>query len=524
MKHIVAAFLILLTLLSACEGTGDSVSTQKTAKAVTDPSPEVLKMPFDASPLLPEYPLVTEPTTIRLVMPVPGQEPNAGIQDLFSAFTQTTGISLDYDAFPNETYLEGLELLVASGEPLDLILSAPAYMTNTELSGNLIPLDDLIEAYAPNYIRVANNCYDGVLSLIEESGEIMQLYRFYEEPQMTPGLGTVIREDWLMELGMDLPETYDDYAQLLIAMKNRYDPDLPFRMLPEGVISGDLFTAGFGISLGTSSAFQGIFQQDGVVKFGALEPGFTDYITLIRDWYDQGIITSAYTDTVELGSNSYLIDLSTGASGVFFVPVSAYHTLEGMCEFPISPAMDPVRESGDVTHLANSRATSIYASGLSIPQTCENPELVMQAADWFYSEEAIQIGNYGAATTPGEDDVSAFAEMTLEDWELYTTDLQGTLQIDRIQWMLSEDTVLLSVWNQQKDTADMLPPVCLDEDQRYTYEEIMLDVGTYVDGCVAWLIRGEMAIEEIAEVQEKIREMGLEEAMDLLQEALDHYR
>lgn len=149
MKHIVAAFLILLTLLSACEGTGDSASTQKTAKAVTDPSPEVLEMPFDASPMLPEYPLVTEPTTIRLVMPVPSQEPNAGIQDLFSAFTQTTGISLDYDAFPNETYLEGLELLVASGEPLDLILSAPAYMTNTELSGNLIPLDDLIEAYAP---------------------------------------------------------------------------------------------------------------------------------------------------------------------------------------------------------------------------------------------------------------------------------------------------------------------------------------------------------------------------------------
>ena len=71
----------------------------------------------------------------------------------------------------------------------------------------------------------------------------------------------------------------------------------------------------------------------------------------------------------------------------------------------------------------------------------------------------------------------------------------------------------------------MLPPISLtlDEDEIDRYEQIMLDVGTYSDGCVAQLINGDMPISEIPNVQAKLKEMDIEEVIDILQRALDNY-
>lgn len=524
MKRLSALLLILILLLSACDGS--QVQTASAGSVMSEDTPEKFETPFDATPAEPDYPLVNEPTELRLLFPLQGEEISQGMDALFSAFEETTGIKLSLNPLPTADYLMDINTMIASGEMPDLIMSAPEYMMDPEQSGVLMQLDDLITEYAPNYIRAANNCYDGVLSLIEESGEVMRLYRFFDEPRVTPGIGAVIRADWLEELGMESPETYEDYHQLLTAMKNKYEPELPFRMLPAGLTNGDNFSAGFGISLGSRSAFNGFYQQDGIVKYGMLEDGFTEYVTMMRQWFDEGLITLAYTDLVDLSSNSYLIDLSTGESGVFFVPTSAYKPLEGICEFPLTPGMDPVRNTGDTTHLANSRATSIYSSGLSIPEICENPELAMQAADWFYSEEAVLLGNYGieGQSDAAEGEKPAFAEITYEELAQYTTDIQGIILNARIELALESYAELFTVWNRQKDTIYMLPDVYLDEDEVYRYEEVMLDVGTYADGCVAQLISGDMPISEIPNVQAKLKEMEIEEIIDMLQKALDSYR
>lgn len=526
MKRLFALWLSLILLLSACGGT--QVQTTSDGNMMLEDTPEKIETPFDAAPGEPDYPLVSESTELRLVFPIQGDDLSVGMETLVSAFEEATGITLSLNPLPATEYLMDFNTMIASGELPDLIMSAPAYMLDPELSDGLMPLNDLIAEYAPNYIRAANNCYDGVLPLIEESGEIMQLYQFYDEPRSTPGIGTVIRADWLEELEMEPPETYEDYHQILTAMKNKYEPELPFRMLPAGITDGDNFTAGFGVSLGSRSAFNGFYQQDGVVKYGMLENGFTEYVTMMRQWFEEGLITLAYTDSADLYSNSYLIDLSMGESGVFFVSASAYKTLEGMCEFPITPGMDPVQNTGDISHLASQRATSIYGTGLSISSFCPNPELAVQAADWFYSEEAVQLGNYGIAGKPNstEKGTPEFSEMSLEEILWYTTDMQGVILNTRIERILEGYGYdeIFSVWNQQKDTAYMLPDVFFDEDEVDRYQDIMLDVGTYADGCVAELIRGELPISEIPNVQAKLKEMGIEEIIDMLQNALDRYR
>lgn len=522
MKRLLPMFLVFTLLLSACGGSGAQI-TSKGHDGVKDTKVE---SPFDASPETPEYPLVDEPTELGLLFPLHGENIKEGTAALLSAFEETTGITLSLNPRPANDYLMDINTMVASGDVQDLILSAPEYMMDPDMSDLLLPLDDLVRDYAPNYIRAANQCYDGVMSLVEESGQIMRLYRFYDEPIVTPSIGAVIRADWLEGLGMEPPETYEDYHQLLRAMKNEYDPELPFRLFPQGLAGGDNFTAGFGVSLGSETAFNGFYQQDGTVKYGMLEEGLTEYVTMMRQWFEEGIITLSYTDSADVGSNSYLIELSSGGSGVFFVPISAYKTLEGMCDFPIVPSMDPVQQEGDISHLASNRPTSIYSAGLSITEICENPELAMQAADWFYSEEAARIGGYDIEGESDREEAGApeFAELSPAQLDRYTSDIQGTIMYDWVQVKLGDYREIFSVWNRQKDSRDMLPDLFLDEDQRERYASVMVDVGTYADGCVAQLISGDMPIGEIPNVQAKLKEMGLEEILQMLQEALEDFR
>lgn len=519
MKRMSLVVLALVLLLSACRGAGGQAASEA-SKGKKETSVE---SPFHGCPEVPEYPLTDQPTELRLLFPIQGEAIPAGTEKLFSAFEETTGITLDLYPVPANDYLMDINTMIASGEVPDLILSAPDYMLDPDMSDVLLPLDDLVCEYAPNYIRAANQCYDGVLSLVEESGQIMRLYRFFEEPITVPSLGAVIRADWLEELEMEPPETYEDYHQLLSAMKSEYDPELPFRMFSQGLAGGDNFTAGFGISLGSETAYNGFYQQDGVVKYGMLEAGLTEYVTMMRQWFEEGLITLSYTDLADVRSNSYLIELSTGESGVFFVPTSSYKILEELCDFPLVPAMDPVQNPGDVSHLTSSRPTAIYGGGLSISTFCETPELAVQAADWFYSEEAARIGGYGieGESYRMENGVPEYTELSLLQLGQYTSDIQGIIPNDWVQMKLGDYTEIFSVWNQQKDSRDMLPELFLNEDQRERYGAIMVDVGTYADGCVAQLVSGDMPISQIPDVQARLKEMGLEEIMAMLQEALD---
>ena len=519
MKRIAVTLLAVLLLMQGC-GVKEDYSSELEIEA-----PAALAV-FAEAPESPVYPLAAESTSLSVIYPAAAEEVTEGTKHFVDVFVKETGITLQMHPLPYGEYLSDINVILSGEDVPDLIYDAPGYLMDTDQMDVLLPLDDLIAEYAPNYIQTAGNCYDGLQALIEDNGHIMRMYQFYEEPQFIPYLGVAIRQDWMEELGIDPPETYDDYHDLLLAMKNQYGCKLPFRMLPAGITGADNFTSGFGVSVGAHTASNGFYQVDGVVKYGLLEAGFEDYITTMRKWYDEGLITVAYRDNVDLGSNSYLIDLSTGDSGVFFLPLESFDLLAGMCGFPIIAGMDPVTETGAVSHLAPSRATSIAGAGVSITELCKNPELAVQAADWFYSDAATITGNYGTEgkTYTLQDGTPEYTELALSNLKNMTADLQGIVSVEREAVFLSDYKPILDVWTRQKDTDDMLPELYFGKKVQDAYETLMLDINSYGDGCVAQLISGDMPISEIPAMRERLKELHIEEALAIWQKALDNYR
>ena len=255
MRRIIILLLAALFLLSAC-GVKEDYSSELEAAVK---APDAMSA-FEAVPAGPVYPLVEEPTMLSVMYPSYLEDVSEGTKQLADAFTVETGITLKLRPAAANNYLSDLTTILSAGDVPDLLYDPPGYLMDTDQMGVLLPLEDLIPAYAPNYLRAANGCYDGLQALIEDNGHIMRMYQFYEEPRFTPTLGVAIRQDWMEELGIDPPETYDDYHALLLAMKNRYGCKLPFRMLPSGAASGDCFTAGFGVSVGSRTASNGFYQ------------------------------------------------------------------------------------------------------------------------------------------------------------------------------------------------------------------------------------------------------------------------
>ena len=228
--------------------------------------------------------------------------------------------------------------------------------------------------------------------------------------------------------------------------------------------------------------------MDGTIHYGPLEEGFTQYLTLLHNWYQEGIITSKFLDFTDFDTNSYLIELSTGECGAFFLPAGAYETLSGMCSFPIAPGMDPVQASGDTTHLAPDCATVIWGPGYSVSTACDAPELAVMALDWLYTPEARVLSAYGTESVSYEitDDQPRFTALVQEDPSLqlpnYAAMTLGSCISSEIV-LLHSASNLMEVWNRQKDDAYMIPQgVQMTQEESEEYTALAADISTYKIG------------------------------------------
>lgn len=528
MKRFSLVFpLLFFTLLCGCGSEKDVPEAMPHQDFVSD-SAESQNSVFRASPEAISYPLEDAPGVLTLSYPLAIDSLPAGDQQLLSTWESATGVHMDATGIPADNYQMNLNTVVASGEIPDLMFLVPEYFMNQD-QDILLELNNLIAQYAPNYISAVNELDGGPQAAANVDGNIYSMCVLMDQPTILSGFGLVLRQDWVEELGVSSPETYDDYHDLLLAIKNTYHPAQPLRLPESGVTGYNNFCAGFGISLGSRSANHGFYQVDGTVHYGPLEEGFTQYLTLLHQWYQEGIINSKFLDFTDFESNSYLIELSTGDCGAFFLPASSYETLEGMCSFPLTPGMDPVQVSGDTTHLAPNCATVVWSQGYSISTTCENPELAMMTLDWLYTAEARTFSAYGTEGVSYErtDGRPTFTALVQENPTVQLTShtalTLGTC-IAQESIRLMSDSDVLNVWNQQKDAAYMIPQGAqMTQEDSEEYTALAADISTYIDSLIPQFIIGERPLSDIPAVQEKIRSWDVDRCIELWQAALDRY-
>lgn len=567
MKHIKSIFCMLLALamllglMAGCgggtasgpESAADaeaSVESAAPTTAVEEPAdvPEesaaasAAEAEPEEAPAAPSYPLVTDGTSLEYFISF---DSNWGeyvdswaVHPAFQMAEEITGVHIDFKEISASAYETQFNLMVASGDYPDMIDGFATNYTsgvdNAIEEGIIIDLADYMEEYAVNYCALMAQNPMAAKDTRTDSGAVGSLYNL-KQGSTGPMIGAFTRQDWLDEQGLSAPETYEDYENMLRTFKSAYDCSSPLYITKTGIPNDDWLATGYGVKLGGGMTGPW-YVEDGTVKCGYLEPGFTDYITMMQEWYLDGLLSS---DFISVEDTTFSPDaagtIQEGRAAVwysFYRQDNSWGDNSNDPDFEAVAIADAVQNKGDIIPFGNSDSI-VDRAGTSVSTGCENPELAIEWLDFWYSEQGIILSNYGVEGTSYTLDENGEPQLT----ELITDNPNGasqtammyayTLQVPSYydtNRTLRVDYGDRTTWGSNRTADNDYPTnVTMTAEEGSAFSATFSDIETYAEETFAKFIIGEEPLDQIGTFQEKLRSMGIDTCLAIKQDAYDRY-
>ena len=498
-----------------------------------------------------DLPLTDEPVTVTMWM---GVNPNVLkiTEDigndcaLWNELASRTGVNLEFTVVNPDTESEKFNLMVASNDLSDIISNATTLYTN---GGEAAVADEILidhlpyltEELTPQICKLMEAYPDAVPEALTESGWLAGMPQLSMQTETTQTFGPMIRKDWLDELGLNVPETYDELHDVLAAFKEKKGADAPLLLnyAATGINNG--LVEGYGIFglVADAAMSEPYYQVDDTVMYGPIQPEFKEYLTMIHDWYQEGLIWQdfmSYTDFQNPPTDVILAD----RAGVFYAEVTYIATLEDASNtegFELVAIPDFVQKSGDTIPFKEERA---YAASTpwSISTQCECPELLMQWCNYMYTDEGALLCNYGIEGESfeyNENHVPVFTDLVLNNPDMITVACSllyskygGAGVIDAYRYTpgyTEKQRNATELWLENLDTECEFPnAVQFKVEESTEYSTIMSDLNTYATQSTLKFITGELSVEDDWDAYiANLESLGVVRVQEICQIAYDRY-
>ena len=436
-----------------------------------------------------------------------------------------------------------LDRMFGSGELLDVLILSENVNYRGGVSaavrdGVYWDLTDYVEKYMPNYTSLINTDDDLRRAAYDDDNRITGLLSLscdVEEKKLATGLaagGMIMREDWLEDSGLPVPETYEDWEQVLTVFKEKYGCRQPL-YIPSGVYSME--SPGFCSGMGVLPFMQ---MNGDRIEYGPVTEGWKDYVHLMHDWYEKGLIGSEFVVNDSLGiDENACIREETGA-------MLYYYARAGYLEKAISDdarfcaVRYPVRERGMTVQGGERRTIASKVVFVTKAVSEERLPEVLKILDAMYDPALVKelvFGTEGEDYTYDEEGNIRFSDAILtyggkNGWEKVLEEklMPSTLLLmkDWRRELLLEsekELALREIWNQ--DGTDLyVPDISLDSDEQYLYSSVMDAVQPYVKDMTCRMIVGAADIDLTWKgYVQTIQAMGIEDAVRAYQNAYNRY-
>ena len=215
-----------------------------------------------------------------------------------TAFSELSGVTLEHTQVSNNEYYELLEIAFASGtEPNVFDLSADTKLAYYASQGGIADLTDLVKE---------SGIYDKVDPAVWESVSVDG--KIYGIPgEMPSGAITYVRQDWLDELGMEVPANYDEFLNMLRAFKNDIE-ECKIPLTVPGLVSAQNLPEFY------QDATPDLTKVNGQWVDGMAQDNMTAAMQRMQDAYAEGLIDmEAVTNTTSACRDKWY----AGEVGVF---------------------------------------------------------------------------------------------------------------------------------------------------------------------------------------------------------------
>ena len=460
---------------------------------------------------------------------------------IYQVAEEKTGVHMEYQPLSTSASAEQFNVMIASGSYPDLIGWGLNYTTGDDAAVEediYYDLIDYIAEYAPNYFNILATDDELLDTAITDGGHIVGFHAVRTE-QTLGKAGLAIRTDELQKLGLDKPYTIEEFKNTLAAFK---DDGLkqPLVMLAPGAIQDNWLAAAFNVSAFCNSFPMSVaptYVEDGEIKFGPLEEGFKEYITLIHDWYEKGYI---HSDFVSLNSNwnspDYANAITSGDAGIFYADqgnLGGYIAASEIPGFAVEATYDMHATKDSINHFAQYTKKSV-GNGFKITTNCENIELACKWGDWWYSEEGSLLANYGVEGVSFDyvdgkpvlnETVTDAPEGMRDALLIYASNDTICCVIDpnAVTSGYSEvDKAAPEIWNEGMDDSMVIAStVTLSADENTRAANIYSDIETICLEAIAKFITGEKPLTDYDSFVESIRSAGIDDYLAIQQGAYD---
>ncbi len=544
------ALCLLASLLAGCGG-GTTESAAPTAAATEAPSeataqPEAAETEAPAQETEPAgitYPLEGDTVELTLFYMLDASYGfEATDMTLWSALEEATNVHIELTWTTPMAYGEQLNVAVATGDLTDLIRNAgnqfTAGLDYAVDQGIIIALNDYLETDMPDFYAALTSDENYWNSVVTSNGTIAEANGLYYEAY-GPQSGFVIRADWLEELSLEAPETIDEWHEVLTAFKTELGCDYPLWLSSAGAYTGDFFGSAYDTATMVASSKYPFYNVDGTIHFGPLEEGYYSYLELMTTWFQEGLIDPDFAS-----ATGYMFPLppgdpATGKYGIWCTMLTMFDQYAGLsddADFAIVPLTDPVAYSGQTTHLGFD-IDYVNQGSIAITTSCDEIEAACRWINYGYTEEGILLYNFGVegeGFTYDEAGEPVYTDLVLNnpDGLTFTAaqfryaggDNSPTVINFRSGWTTYSDAALsaMETWGSVSDGAYELPrDFALTSEEQEEFNNIYIDIETYITESVLRFITGEMALSEYDTFVATIEQMNIQACIDLYQGALD---
>lgn len=452
---------------------------------------------------------------------------------VFKEMEKRTGIEVEF-IHPQGQVQEQFDLMILSQDLPDIIKynwkTVPGGAAKYVEENIIITIEDLLEeGYAPNFKRLMDEYPTISRDIKDDDGRIYGLAMVRPEPELKIYKGLIIRGDWLDHLGLDMPEDTDQLYDVMKAFKDG-DPNGngkadEWAFSGSGFLKGGMPVGSLLWSFGTHASF---YRVDGEVKYGPLEPEFKEGLAYINKMFVEGLLDPDYMIMGRDELDEKVLNNEVGAA-YHFQPTSFMRKMEDVDPKFRIDAMPHIKGPGGYSGSLNSQYIEdvVFVHTTGITTANEYPKETLRWLDYAFSEEGNLLFNFGAEGVSFEmvDGKPQYIEGIVREQHIMARNGWALKQdIDYFRQITAKFGLdAIDVWK-DANTDRILPQLSFKQDEDERIADILPDIEKYADDTINKFVLNEESLDNYDNFVAQLKEMGIEEILDIYQEAYDRYQ
>jgi putative aldouronate transport system substrate-binding protein len=429
---------------------------------------------------------------------------------------------------------EKFPIMITSGEYPDIIAGSVNDINKFGSQGAFIPLNDLMKD-KPNLTKYLMDDKEAKSQTINADGNM------YAVPMLSAvrtSEGPLIRQDWLERLSLPMPETIDDWYNVLKSFKEKDangngDPndEIPVATIDKYFYN---FADAWGIDLNLDGRWM---EENGKMIYTPIDPRAKEYLATMNKWYNEGLFDKELISRQDKDYTSLIFNDKVGATNHWIGYIAGLNVrpeVKNVAGFNFQVTAPPVLKKGDKP-LTSRQQQIVVPLAWGISSQNKNVDKTMEIFEYAYSDEGQLLFNFGVEGDTYTKEADGSLKYTDKIMKNADGSAKALVRIGAQPWIgFRQDPRYEKAMSVNEDVAKQLfhyvdknyfrdptPSLKHTEADFETYVEISTQINTYVDEMLSKFVIGQEPISKFDDFVAKVKSMRFDELEKIQNKALE---